>query len=255
MARHFTCSLLLLLVLSAESHAAGFAMSDNFTVFTPAYPNAADTEAFAREVLQSAEAWRRQIAREWLGEELPPSVGQTTVNVAFSTDRDAGVTWAKDDPGRQFHTLYLTTSPDRAVGTTLAHEMVHVVLATRYPHPRRLAAWLEEGIASRYDDQERQAIRRQILAWMAKTENWPALDSVLQRTSIPDNDKQAYAVAASLTDYLLTRADHATLLRCGEQARTKGWDAALRQCYQVRNVASLQRAWQSWVTQSTANAQ
>ena len=55
MARQFTWSLLLLLVLPAEGNAAGFAMSDNFTVFTPAYPNPADTEAFAREVLQSAE--------------------------------------------------------------------------------------------------------------------------------------------------------------------------------------------------------
>ena len=177
------------------------------------------------------------------------------MNVAFSANRDAGVTWAKDNPDRQFHTLYLTTSPDRAVGSTLAHEMVHVVLATRYPHPHRLPAWLEEGIASRYDDEERQATRRQILAWMVKTKNWPALDSVLQRTTIPDNDKQAYAVAASLTDYLLTRADSGTLIKCGEQARTKGWDAALQHFYHIRNVASLQRAWQGWVTQSTADNQ
>jgi hypothetical protein len=247
--------LLLLLTIPARTGAAGFAMSDNFTVFTPTCPNPADTEAFAREVLHSAEAWRKDIARHWLGEELPPSVGQTTVNVAFSTERDAGVTWVKDDPQRQFHTLYMTTSPDRAVGSTLAHEMVHVVLATRYPHPHRLPAWLEEGIASRYDDEDRQAARRQIIAWMEKTNHWPALVTMLQRTTIPDNDKQTYAVASSLTDYLLTRADQRTLLDFGDQARTEGWDTALNRFYHIRNVAALQAAWQRWASQPDSRTQ
>ena len=170
-------------------------------------------------MLRSAEAWRSEIARQWLGEELPPSVGQTTVNVSFSEQRDAGITWAKDDPRRKYHTLYLTTSPDRALGSTLAHEMVHVVLATRFPHPRRLPAWLEEGIASSYDDGPRQATRQQILAWMAKTGNWFDVESIFNSQNIAGQDKQAYAVASSLTQFLLTRGDQRTLLEFGQQAR------------------------------------
>ena len=195
MAKRLLLCTLVLLACAARCIAAGFAMSDNFTVFTPAYPTQEDAQAYAQEVLRSAEAWRSEIARQWLGEELPPSVGQTTVNVSFSEQRDAGITWAKDDPRRKYHTLYLTTSPDRALGSTLAHEMVHVVLATRFPHPCRLPAWLEEGIASSYDDGPRQATRQQILAWMAKTGNWSDVESILNSQNIAGQDKQTYAVA------------------------------------------------------------
>lgn len=252
MAKRFLLCTLALLACAARCDAAGFAMSDNFTVFTPAYPTHEDAQAYAQEVLRSAEAWRSEIARQWLGEELPPSVGQTTVNVSFSEQRDAGITWAKDDPRRKYHTLYLTTSPDRALGSTLAHEMVHVVLATRFPHPRRLPAWLEEGIASSYDDGPRQAARQQILAWMAKTGNWSDVESIFNLQNIAGQDKQAYAVASSLTQFLLTRGDQRTLLEFGQHARQDGWDAALRKCYRIRTVPDLQRAWQEWVQQSLA---
>jgi hypothetical protein len=246
------CCLLAALVLTARVDAAGFAMSDNFTVFTPPIPTQQDAEAYAHEVLQSAEAWRRAIAKEWLSEELPPSVGQTTINVSFSEEKDSGLTWAKDNPQRKFHTLYLTTTPDRALGSTMAHEMVHVVLATQYPHPHRLAAWLEEGIACRYDDGPGKATRKRIVSWIVKTGNWPDLEELLNSPTIASRDKAAYAAAASLTEFLLTRGDKRTLLEFGQHAGKAGWDAALRQYYRINSAADLQRSWQQWVQQSPA---
>ena len=241
-----------MLALASRVGAAGFAISDNFTVLTPAYPTQQDAEAYAREVLQSAETWRREIAKEWLGEELPPSVGQTTVNVSFSEQQDAGLTWAKDDPRRSYHTLYLTTTPDRAVGSTLAHEMVHVVLATRYPPPKRLAAWLEEGIASSYDDEARQATRERLLSWIAKTGNWPDVAALLNSPNITSRDKTSYATASSLTEFLLTRGDKRSLLEFGQYAHKAGWDAALRKYYRIASTSDLQRSWQQWVQQSAS---
>ena len=87
----------LLLLPVTSLPAAGFAMSDNFTVLTPDWPSADEAKDYAQEVLASAEQWRSVIAQEWLGKELPPGVGQTTVNVSHSATRDAGLTWAKDD--------------------------------------------------------------------------------------------------------------------------------------------------------------
>jgi hypothetical protein len=240
------------LACGSRADAAGFAMSDNFTVFTPSYPTRQDAEAYAREVLESAESWRREIARQWLGEELPPSVGQTTINVSFSDEKDTGLTWAKDNPQRKYHTLYLTTTPDRALGSTLAHEMVHAVLATQFPHPNRLAAWIEEGIACRYDDESAQTTRKRILAWIARTDNWPDVASLLHSPTIASRDKVAYATAASLTEFLLTRRDKRTLLEFGQHANKAGWDAALSKYYRIDSTADLQRSWQQWVQQSIA---
>jgi hypothetical protein len=243
------CCTLVVLAVASRVDAAGFAMSDNFTVFTPSYPTQQDAQAYAREVLQSAEVWRREIARQWLGEELPPSVGQTIVNVSFSEQQDAGLTWAKDDPRRRYHTLYLTTTPDRALGSTLAHEMVHVVLATRFPHPQRLPAWLEEGVASSYDDGPRQTTRQRILSWIAKTGNWPDAESLLNSPNMATRDKTAYATASSMTEFLLTRGDKRTLLEFGQYANQAGWDAALNKYYRLNGTAALQRNWQQWLQQ------
>ncbi len=201
-------------------------------------------------MLQSAEAWRRAIAREWLGEELPPSVGQTTVNVSFSDDRDAGLTWANAGRRPGSHTLYLTTTPAQALGPTLAHEMVHVVLATRFPDPARLPAWLEEGVASRYDDCERHAIRHRIVSWMARTGNWADLQVLLARPHIPPHDKAAYAAASSVVEYLLTQGDKPTLLEFGRYGARAGWDAALDRYYRIRGRAELQPRWQAWIAES-----
>ncbi len=232
---------------AARVEAAGFAMSDNFTVFTPPIPTRQDAERYAREVLRAAEAWRREIAREWLGEELPPSVGLTTINVSFSDLRDAGLTWAKDDPKIKYHTLYLTSTPDGALGSTMAHEMVHVVLATRFPHPHRLAAWLEEGIASSYDDDARQATRQRTLSWLITAGKWPDLRGLLDSPNIDARDGAAYAAAASLTAFLLQCGDKRTLLEFGQYANQAGWDAALSRYYRISGTADLQRRWQQWV--------
>src|SRR3970040_420239 len=100
-----------------------------------------------------------------MGEENPRGIGRTVINVAFSDSDDSALTSAIDSPEPTMHNVYLpTTSQERALGGMLHHEITHVVLASRFPHPNRLPAWVEEGIASRYDDQERVAIRTQILA-------------------------------------------------------------------------------------------
>jgi hypothetical protein len=244
--------MLCVLAFAARVDAAGFAMSENFTVLTPAYPTQQDAQAYAHEVLASAESWRSEIARQWLGDELPPGVGPTTVNVSFSEEQDAGLTWAKDNPQRKYHTLYLTTTPDRALGSTLAHEMAHVVLATRFPHPQRLAAWIEEGIASSYDDPPRQATRKRLLSWIAKTGNWPDAVDLLNSPNIDTRDKTAYVTASSLTAFLLSRGDKPTLLEFGQYAHKAGWDAALHKYYRIDSTADLQRSWQQWVQQAVA---
>ena len=45
-------------------------------------------------LLDRAEEYRKRIAIEWLGEELPPSVGQVMVNVSYSDRPDSGLIYS-----------------------------------------------------------------------------------------------------------------------------------------------------------------
>src|SRR5438270_11455376 len=90
--------LLVALVATTRVDGAGFVHSSNFTVFTPPVPSQEAADVFAKTVLERAEQLRKQIAIEWLGEELPPSIGQVLLNVDFVNKPDSGLTWAKDHP-------------------------------------------------------------------------------------------------------------------------------------------------------------
>lgn len=243
-------ALLPLAMTASASFGAGFVHNENFVVLTEATISQQATQDYAQSVLVKAEEYRKQIAIEWFGEELPPGIGRSTINVRYTSDQDSGLTWAADNPERKLHTIYLQTRADSAEISTLAHEMAHVVMATMYPHPNRLPAWVEEGIASQYDNAARKKSRNSALRFFAKQENWPQVDGVLTAHNISAEDTRAYTVAVSLTDMLLKAGGKRTFLEFGRAASRDGVEKALARYYQVRNLTELQTQWQSWVIQT-----
>lgn len=227
------------LIAAPVAQGAGFAHRTTGNVMAP-------DQATAEAVLAKAEEYRRQVALEWLGEELPPSAGPVAIHVQFSQTEDTGLTLPIDGPERKFHRIWLITSRERALGSTLHHEMVHAVLATRFPG--RLPAWCDEGVAGAKDDPERVALRRRIVEQFAQADAWPPLRTLLEAKEISTTDEAAYSVASSLVEFLLTRGDRPTFLRFAASGRDLGWDRAVRDHYGFGSVAELQTAWQRWAT-------
>ena len=237
-ALRLACFVATLTATSAEP-GSGLAHNENFVVSAP-------SQDLAEEILQKAEGLRKQIALDWLGEELPPSVGPASIHVTISDASDRGHTWPIDDPNRRYHLIWLTTTREKALTTALAHEIVHAVLATEFSGG--IATWAEEGAACLQDDPDRLARRRRTIDWMAKTGNWSDLQRVLEAQAIVATDHATYSVAASLTQFLLERGDKAKFLSFCRQGKSAGWDAALSRCYGIRSVRELQAAWQAWTT-------
>lgn len=227
------------LAFVSVAQGAGFAHSANGNVLAP-------DQATAEAVLAKAEECRRQVALQWFGEELPPGVGPVAIHVQFSAVEDIGLTLAIDNPQRKFHRIWLITNRERAMGSTLHHEMVHAVLATRFPG--RLPSWSDEGIAGAQDDPQRVALRRQIVEQLAEAGTWPPLRTLFEAKAISPTDEAAYSVASSVMEFLLSRNDRPTFLRFVVTGRDIGWDQAVQDHYGFRSVAELQTAWQRWVT-------
>ncbi len=222
---------------------AALAHSDNFLVVAP-------DRVTAETVLAAAEQYRRELAIEWLGEELPPSVGMTVIHVQFADHADRGLAWPIDTPGRTLHKLWVVGPREKVVGATLRHEMTHVVLATQFPG--KLPAWADEGAASIQDDPQRQAICAHVLKWYANTGNWPRLEAILAKTHLPAGDQAAYAVAASITQYLLERGSKARFLRFAMDGKAEGYAKALGRHYGIDGIEALEAGWQEWVRQGAA---
>lgn len=219
-------------------YGAGFQHDENFTVL-------ADDERLAAEVLASANQYRQQIAEQWLRLDLPPGVGETVIHLTLSDREDRGLTWAIDSPNRSLHKIWLTTDRNRALGSTLQHEIAHIVLATRYP--QQLPAWAEEGVASFYDDPERLRIRQQLISWFRQTGNWPSLPRIFEKPVIVNTDTEAYTAAASVTEFLVSKADRPTFVEFAAAGYRGGWDQALEEFYEIPSMSALQRQWQDWV--------
>ena len=233
----------LLLAAGSAAHAdfdSGVAASKNFTVLAPR------GDHLAKKVLHHAEMLRDEVARRWFGQPLPEGDARTHILVTLSDDVDEGLTLLAG-PGYSAsgdHRIWLTTTRERALGTTLAHEITHVVLAGGFAAP--VPAWANEGIASRRDDAGRAAIRRRWLEHFARTGNWPRLPPLLAARSIHPTDQQSYTVAVSLTEYLLAHGGPRKFVRF--LAAGSDWDDALSSFYGINGTATLQRRWQSWAS-------
>jgi hypothetical protein len=210
--------------------------TENFLVTAPSVE-------LAKDVLLQAEIRRLEIAKIWLGEKLPPSVGRTFIRVKLSDVEDKALSLIADNKERLTHCIWLTTN-DAGISGALAHEMAHVVLATQYPG--ELPPWGHEGIAGGYDGPQRRAARSEVLAWFAKTGNWPPLERVLASDFIARRDVADHTAAVSLVEFLLERGDRSLLLEFARAGSTTGWDAALQRYYQIQGVAGLQPLWEAW---------
>ncbi len=231
-------------VTSAAESAGATAANKNFIVRAP-------SNTLAREVLTSAEDLRLKLAKEWLRSPLPKGKGLALICVSISADRDEGLAWVADSPDSLSHIVWLTTSHERAVGSTLAHELTHVVLATEFPG--QLPPWASEGAAGMYDDARRQRIRAEILQGFVKTGNWPSLEPILSESHISASEQKKYAVACGFMEYLLDQGSRQDAIAFALAGRATSWDQALAEHYDFRSIKELEDAWHTWMDSRLKN--
>jgi len=244
--RSIALAITLLAVLTpGAARSADMSIGTNFTVLAP-------NQGLADAVAKQAEVYRKQSALEWLGKELPDRLGRSLITVEIAAQKDEGLTWPIDCAERKFHQVWLTTSAQRALGTTLHHEIVHTVLDSHL-YPESLPAWASEGIASQADDAGRKENQRSILVRWSKTGQWPTLRSLFEASRIEHDNLNGYAAASSITAFLAQRGGKTRVVDFASNGRKRGWDQAASDYYGVRDLAELQTAWQDWATEKLRN--
>jgi RNA polymerase sigma factor (sigma-70 family) len=228
-----------------EPHRVGvdrpmFWTSENFSVLAP---SGALAEAFAKK----AESSRRELARLWLGEEMPRWSKRCHLGIRLKLGGGAGsATEVKYDGSGGYAVLSMKLEGDleRMLNSALPHEMTHTVLAHYFrAQPPR---WADEGAAMMSEDEQVQQnhdlLCRKLLSG---GEKFPLrrLFSLKMVKNLPPGVINLDAEGYSVTRFLVERKDRATFLAFVKQGMAGDWDKAVREKYDFATVEALEEAW------------
>ena len=145
-----------IVVLAAVGSLGASHRTANFVVQAP-------TPQLAKEIGDSAEKYRRELAVEWLGSEMRnwsqpcPIVAQVGENLgaggatSFLFDRGEVFGWQMEIQG----------SRERLLDSVLPHEVTHTIFATHFRQP--LPRWADEGACTTVEHHTERAKQEKML--------------------------------------------------------------------------------------------
>lgn len=221
--------------------------TDNFVVTAP-------TPEIARQVGEAAEHYRRQLAIEWLGHELPRWYTRCPVYVNVGQIGAGGATTFSFYPNGQGSAevsnwdMRIQGSLERILDSVLPHEVSHTIFACHFRRP--LPRWADEGaatLAEHESERRRQALTvRQVVDGRRRI----PLRNLLGMKEYPTDPQDVltlYAEGYALADLLVQEGGREKYLRFLGDAHRDGWEKAIRVHYGYRGVDDLERRWHDWI--------
>lgn len=240
----------LLLVISIKSALllCGSLLADAAVYRTPNFVVTAPTAEIARRAGKTAEAWRKKLAVEWLGKEMPDWYRPCRVRVDVGQIGAGGATTFSFDRGHVFGwNMRVQGTLQRILDSVIPHEVSHTVFASFFRRP--LPRWADEGAATLVEHESEQRVQLLRLKQVLGTREQFPLRKLLMMKDYPRDMHQVlvlYAQGFSLADYLVQKAGRRTYLKFLDDAYRNGWDAALKRHYGFARVESLEKQWKSW---------
>ncbi len=212
---------------------------------TPNFRVVAPSAWQAAEVGRLAEECRGEIATEWLERELPTAPQPTSIHLRLVGGPSRGRILV--DPAGADHRISIEAASLALAKPLLRHEVAHTVLLASLGEA--IPDWANEGIASRYDNARRHAIRGEKLREFALLDSWPSLPALFES---PIEAQWSYAASVSLTDFLVARRGKREFIDFLRTVDSQGYDLALRQHYGLRSTDQLEVAWRNHVRHAVA---
>lgn len=244
------CALLLVPALMGADFrpAKAVVQTDNFVV-------SARTPEIARQVAKAAEHYRKQLAIEWLGYELPRWAAKCPVNVQDEKRGAGGATTFSFFPNGKGSAevcnwdMQIQGPLERILDSVLPHEVSHTIFACHFRRP--LPRWADEGAATLAEHESEK--RRQVLTvqQVMGTQRRIPLKKLLAIKDYPTDMQDVmtlYAEGYSLVDLLIQEGGRPRFLKfLADANQPSGWEKAVEVHYGYRGVAELEKRWQGWV--------
>ena len=217
--------------------------SANFIVETPD-PN------FARQVAQTAEKYRHDLAIEWLGQAMP-NWSQPCVMTVQVGGGAGGATTFVFDRGEVFNwNMSIQGSPERILDSVLPHEITHMIFASHFRQP--LPRWADEGGATSVEHVSEKNKHRQMLDQFLRTGRGIAFSQMFAMTDYPPDIMPLYAQGYSLAEFLIQTGGRRKYVEfLGDGLQSDDWPGAVHRHYGIQDLSALQNTWLAWVRQGS----
>jgi len=232
-------------VLSACTSMGASHRTQNFTC------NAA-TRDIAVQVCESAERYRRDLAIEWLGRELPNWGQPCPITVQVGERLGAGgATSFVFDRGEVFGwQMTIQGSLERVLDSVLPHEVTHTIFASHFRQP--LPRWADEGACTTVEHPAERTKQQRMLIEFLQTGRGIAFSQMFAMKEYPPDVLPLYAQGHSLASYLIAQGGkHKYLQFVADGMDSENWSAELQKHYGIRNLGVLQTTWLDWVAQGS----
>ena len=219
--------------------------SRNFVVHAP-------TEDIARQVAQTAEQSRRDLAIAWLGEELRPWYRRCPSKANVGRIGAGGATTFAFEGGEVFGwNMNVQGTLERILDSVIPHEVSHTIFASYFRRP--LPRWADEGAATLVEHESERLRQTKILNQVLRTNRRIPLQQLLQITEYPEDMQQVltlYAEGYSLADFLVQlkgEQGRKTYLEFLNDAHQHNWEYAFRKHYDFEAVRDVEKVWTDWI--------
>ena len=236
------------LVGSSTALAAGY-RTTNFTVSAP-------TSQLAKEIGDSAEHWRSQLAQEWLGKTLPNWSKPCPIKAKVASSLGAGgATSFVFDKNEVFGwRMNIQGSRERILDSVLPHEVTHTIFASHFRQP--LPRWADEGACTTVEHRSEVNKQETMLIEFLKTRRGIPFSHMFAMKEYPRDVLPLYAQGHSLSKFLIDqRGKREFLAFLADGLKDENWPRALEQRYGYPNLLTLQNSWMNWIRQGRPKLQ
>jgi hypothetical protein len=210
-----------------------------------------------QRLARRCEKWRSEMIERWLGSAVPSRwTPRCEIVIHASADSylaavgrqgrfTSGCASIETSRGRVVaRRVDLRGVDGDTIGSTLPHELTHVVLAdlpTAGPLPR----WIYEGLAVLADSPAKR--RSHALEFQQAIDNRSdfRLGELFQLDDYPRAERRSafYGQSASVVEFLVSQGTPQQFSDFAALSSRTGYDAALRRVYGIRDVGQLERLW------------
>jgi hypothetical protein len=204
----------------------------------------------AEQYGKAAERFRRDLAIEWLGEEMPRWGDRCPITVEVGSRLGAGgATTFVFDHGEVFGwRMTIQGSHERVLDSVLPHEITHMILASYFRQP--LPRWADEGASTSVEHISERTRHRKMLQEFLREDRGIPFNVMFAMKEYPSDIMPLYAQGYSLSEYLIQQGGKRKFLAFLDSGlQGERWGEAVSHHYGSANLGVLQNAWLGWVSQ------